>query len=128
MSRRLAKNLTDSELSAWLEHRGQAPFRAAQIRHWLYRRWAVDFTAMANLLSYTPHDVVTTADYFNLLKVYTTCHQLTREDGRIVPWIDENLNPRTGDARIAGTAASLCGLERGLGWTVGMEPHVVEAE
>lgn len=58
---------------------------------------SVTLTAMANLLSYSPHDVVTSADYFNLLKIYTKCHQLTREDGRAVPWIDENLNPRTGD-------------------------------
>ncbi len=36
-------------------------------------------------------------DYFETLKIYTRCHQLKREDGKVVPWIDENLNPYTGD-------------------------------
>jgi len=58
---------------------------------------SVTLTAMANLLSRSDQHVVTKADYFDLLKIYTRCHQLTREDGRVVPWIDENLNPRTGD-------------------------------
>jgi predicted GH43/DUF377 family glycosyl hydrolase len=58
---------------------------------------SVTLTAMANLLNNYRQDVVTKADYFDLLRIYTKCHQLTREDGRVVPWIDENLNPRTGD-------------------------------
>jgi len=58
---------------------------------------SVTLTAMANLLDSYKQDVVTKADYFNLLKIYTKCHELAREDGRVVPWIDENLNPRTGD-------------------------------
>ncbi len=59
---------------------------------------SVTLTAMANLLNRRDRQsVVTKADYFNLLKVYTKCHQLRCEDGRVVPWIDENLNPRTGD-------------------------------
>jgi hypothetical protein len=32
-----------------------------------------------------------------MLKIYTKCHRLKRQDGRVVPWIDENLNPHTGD-------------------------------
>ncbi len=52
---------------------------------------------MANLLNNYRQDVVDAADYFDLLKIYTKSHQLTREDGKVVPWIDENLNPRTGD-------------------------------
>jgi len=31
------------------------------------------------------------------LDIYVKCHQRTREDGKIVPWIDENINPFTGD-------------------------------
>jgi len=31
------------------------------------------------------------------LKIYTKSHQLKREDGEVVSWIDENLNPYTGD-------------------------------
>lgn len=58
---------------------------------------SVTLTAMANLLHNYRQDVVGKADYFDLLKIYTRCHQLTREDAKVVPWIDENLNPRTGD-------------------------------
>ena len=36
-------------------------------------------------------------DYFETLKTYTRSHRLKREDGKVVPWIDENLNPLTGD-------------------------------
>ncbi len=36
-------------------------------------------------------------DYFDTLKTYTKSHRLKRDDGTVVPWIDENLNPFTGD-------------------------------
>ncbi len=58
---------------------------------------SVTLTAMANLLNNYNQNIVSRADYFELLKIYTKCHQLRRDDGRVVPWIDENLNPRTGD-------------------------------
>ena len=32
-----------------------------------------------------------------MLKGYTKSHQLKLADGRVVPWIDENLNPASGD-------------------------------
>jgi len=52
---------------------------------------------LANLLNNYKQDVISKSDYFETLKIYTKSHQLKREDGRIVPWIDENLNPYTGD-------------------------------
>ena len=60
---------------------------------------AVTLTAMANLLNTTqePQTFVTKTDYFSTLKTYATSHHLKRDDGKIVPWIDENLNPLTGD-------------------------------
>ncbi len=58
---------------------------------------SVTLTALANLLNNYEQDVVTKADYFKLLTIYTRSHSLRREDGRVVPWIDENLNPQTGD-------------------------------
>jgi len=58
---------------------------------------SVTLTAMANLLNNYKQDVVTKADFLDLLRIYTKCHQLMREDGQVVPWIDENLNPHTGD-------------------------------
>jgi hypothetical protein len=58
---------------------------------------AVTLTGLANLLNGQPQDVIGPKDYFELLKIYTKSHQLKLEDGRVVPWIDENLNPTNGD-------------------------------
>lgn len=58
---------------------------------------SVTLTALANLLNGPEQDHVTRRDYFETLKIYARSHRLMREDGRVVPWIDENLNPRTGD-------------------------------
>ena len=58
---------------------------------------AVTLTAMANLLNDYRQDVVGRKDYLDTLKIYTKSHRLKLDDGRVVPWIDENLNPLTGD-------------------------------
>ena len=52
---------------------------------------------MANLLNNYRQNFVSANDYFELLKIYARSHQLKKEDGTVVPWIDENLNPLTGD-------------------------------
>jgi len=76
-------------------------------------------TGLANLLNHYEQDVIDRNAYFETLKIYTRSHSLTREDGSVVPWIDENLNPYTGDW-IART--------RIMGWADDPEkaPHVVE--
>jgi len=58
---------------------------------------AVTLTALANLLNGPPQDHIRPQNYFDLLKTYAKSHHLKRDDGRVVPWIDENLNPLTGD-------------------------------
>ncbi|MFC1792497.1 glycosyl hydrolase family 65 protein [Planctomycetota bacterium] len=58
---------------------------------------AVTLTSMANVLNNYQQDAVSKKDYFETLKIYTKCHRLKHQDGKIVPWIDENLNPYTGD-------------------------------
>ena len=58
---------------------------------------SITLTGLANLLNGPPQDVIGAKDYFTLLKNYTQSHQLKLPDGRIVPWIDENLNPANGD-------------------------------
>jgi len=58
---------------------------------------AITLTAMANVLNGYKQNAISKADYFETLKIYTKSHRLKREDGRVVPWIDENLNPYTGD-------------------------------
>jgi hypothetical protein len=57
----------------------------------------VTLTAMANVLNHYPQQAISKKDYLETLKIYTKSHRLKREDGTIVPWIDENLNPHTGD-------------------------------
>lgn len=57
----------------------------------------VTLTAMANVLHDYPQEIISRRDYFETLKTYTRSHRLTREDGTVVPWIDENLDPRSGD-------------------------------
>jgi hypothetical protein len=58
---------------------------------------SVTLTALANVLNDYPQESITRRDYFETLKTYTKSHRLRGEDGVIVPWIDENLNPLTGD-------------------------------
>ncbi|GAP72441.1 hypothetical protein SAMD00024442_31_31, partial [Candidatus Symbiothrix dinenymphae] len=52
---------------------------------------------LANLLQTEQQKVITKKDYLDLLKVYAHSHHLKKDDGTVVPWIDENLNPFTGD-------------------------------
>ncbi|MBI1338086.1 MAG: hypothetical protein GC164_14160 [Phycisphaera sp.] len=54
-------------------------------------------TAMANLLNDYDQKVVSKRDYFDTLLCYARSQRLVRDDGRIVPWIDEDQNPYTGD-------------------------------
>ena len=58
---------------------------------------AITLTGMANLLNDYRQDVVSRKDYLELLRIYTHSHRRTCDDGTVVPWIDENLNPLTGD-------------------------------
>jgi hypothetical protein len=63
---------------------------------WRYST-AVTLTGLANLLNGPEQGVVSRNDYVTVLRNYALSHRLKREDGRVVPWIDENLNPVTGD-------------------------------
>ncbi|HZR18139.1 MAG TPA: glycosyl hydrolase family 65 protein [Verrucomicrobiae bacterium] len=57
---------------------------------------SVTLTALANLLNHYQQKFVSRRDYFDLLRIYTKSQHLRREDGRVVPWIDEDLDPHTG--------------------------------
>ena len=61
--------------------------------------FATSFTlsAMANALHARLPVPVSAADYVKCMRQYAAQQRLTREDGKVVPWIDENLNPDTGD-------------------------------
>lgn len=58
---------------------------------------AVTLVGLANLLNGPEQSVVNRSDYVTVLRNYALSHRLKREDGKVVPWIDENLNPFTGD-------------------------------
>ena len=53
-------------------------------------------TALGNLLCNYAQDVMTEADYFDLLKTYANSHYITDENGERAPFIDENIEPFTG--------------------------------
>jgi predicted GH43/DUF377 family glycosyl hydrolase len=58
---------------------------------------AVTLTALANLLDNYEQSTFSRKDYFDLLKTYTKSQRLRLDDGRVVPWIDEDINPTNGD-------------------------------
>lgn len=53
-------------------------------------------TALSNLLSGYEQDTMDKANYANLLKTYANSHFI-EENGKKRPWIDENLDPFTGE-------------------------------
>jgi len=54
--------------------------------------------ALANFLANYQHNgPVSGTDYYQLLKQYANSHRIELEDGEERYWIDENLNPLTGD-------------------------------
>ncbi|MBU6327009.1 MAG: hypothetical protein KGQ89_05230, partial [Verrucomicrobia bacterium] len=58
---------------------------------------SITLTGLANLLNGPAQDVISARDYFAALRTYAKSQRLKLDDGRIVPWIDENQNPLTGD-------------------------------
>lgn len=52
--------------------------------------------ALANLLTNYSQDYVNKSDYYSLLSQYARCHYI-EEDGKKRPFIDENLDPFTGE-------------------------------
>jgi predicted GH43/DUF377 family glycosyl hydrolase len=58
---------------------------------------SVTLTAMANLLNNYDQEYVGKKEYLDLLRIYARSHRLKLPDGTVVPWIDENLNPDTGE-------------------------------
>jgi len=53
--------------------------------------------ALANVLQGYSQGIVTAEDYFRTFRIYTRSHRLRLPGGRVIPWIDENLNPFTGE-------------------------------
>lgn len=57
---------------------------------------AQTLTALGNLLTDQEQNEMQPDDYYQLLHQYASCHYLT-ENGKTVPFIDENLDPFTGE-------------------------------
>ncbi len=57
----------------------------------------ITLRALANLLNNYKQSTATKEDYFATFLTYTKSQHLTLDDGRVIPWIDENLNPLTGE-------------------------------
>lgn len=58
---------------------------------------SITLTAMANVLRNYPQEVITRKDYLKQLQIYSNSHRLKLPDGKEVCWIDENLDPKTGE-------------------------------
>ena len=57
----------------------------------------ITLRALANLLDHYHQSAITRADYFETFSIYTRSQHLKLEDGRVVPFVDEDLNPLTGE-------------------------------
>jgi hypothetical protein len=57
----------------------------------------ITLRALANVLNRNPRNGVSTDDYFRSFELYTRIQRLKLEEGRVVPFIDENMNPLTGE-------------------------------
>jgi hypothetical protein len=58
---------------------------------------SITLTAFANVLNDYPQREISRQDYYETLMTYARSHRIKQDDGAVVPWIDENLNPFTGD-------------------------------
>jgi hypothetical protein len=58
---------------------------------------SVTLTALANVLNNYHQTTVTATDYYNQLSIYAKAQRRVDKDGKVIPWIDEVLNPYTGD-------------------------------
>ena len=57
---------------------------------------SITLRAMANVLNNYPQNDISREDYLQTLLTYTKSQRLRLEDGRVIPWVDEDLDPITG--------------------------------
>lgn len=58
---------------------------------------AITLKALANVLNHYPQTDISVDDYWRTFLIYTRSHKLRRDDGSVVPFVDEDLNPQTGE-------------------------------
>ncbi|CAM3955914.1 glycosyl hydrolase family 65 protein [Cohnella lubricantis] len=54
-------------------------------------------TALANVLNHYSQPWLDRADYLDVLRIYAKSHYRKRKEGTVVSWLDENLDPFTGE-------------------------------
>jgi hypothetical protein len=57
----------------------------------------ITLKALANVLNNYRQNAVSREDYFRTFQIYSRSQRLKLDDGRVVPFIDEDLNPLTGE-------------------------------
>ncbi len=57
----------------------------------------ITLRALANVLTRYHQNAVSREDYWQTFQIYTKSQHLKLDDGRVVPFIDEDLNPLTGE-------------------------------
>jgi hypothetical protein len=57
----------------------------------------ITLRALANLLNRYQQRDISREDYFRTFQIYTRSQHLKLDDGRVVPFVDEDLNPLTGE-------------------------------
>ena len=57
---------------------------------------SITLRALANVLNGYAQNSVSANDYRKTLGIYTRSQRLKLDNGQVVPWVDENLNPLTG--------------------------------
>jgi len=57
----------------------------------------VTLRALAQVLNHYHQTAITREDYFQTLQIYTKSQHLKLDDGRVIPWVDEDQNPITGE-------------------------------
>jgi len=58
---------------------------------------SITLKAMANLIRNYDQEIITKSDFVQLLEPYSNSHRRINEQGNKLCWIDENINPFTGD-------------------------------
>jgi hypothetical protein len=58
---------------------------------------AITLKALSNVLNDYPQSAIAAEGYWKTFLIYTRSQRLRREDGTVVPFIDENLHPQTGE-------------------------------
>jgi hypothetical protein len=57
----------------------------------------ITLRALANAINRDPRNGISADNYFRTFDLYTRIQRLKLEDGRVVPFVDENMNPLTGE-------------------------------